>query len=282
MWNNNTNSNGQQTQNQNDMSWIAAAAGLLGGIVNNVGANSRQKKQNEANRELAEYQWNKNLEMWNMQNEYNNPANQMSRLREAGLNPNMVYGSGSVAGNTGSSMPQYSAPRMERNWQPIDIGSNLGLYQNFQLKQAQTDNVKETTKMIAERNKTEQIARALKVSELGIKDEEIKRRRGTTSYFIESAKHKTAQEAQKAIQAIINTDIKNLERDVKQGEVDRIPAKNMKAVQDALYSKYKSEWAKYGITSSDNAILRVLAKMWFRLGADGAVQGLDQLLPWKK
>lgn len=34
---------------------------------------------------------------WRRQAEYNSPKNQMARLKEAGLNPNLVYGSGSVA-----------------------------------------------------------------------------------------------------------------------------------------------------------------------------------------
>lgn len=37
---------------------------------------------------------------WQMANDYNNPIKQMERLKAAGLNPLLVYGSGSVTGNT--------------------------------------------------------------------------------------------------------------------------------------------------------------------------------------
>lgn len=36
-------------------------------------------------------QFNRNIELWNMQNEYNSPINQMARLKQAGLNP-LYYG----------------------------------------------------------------------------------------------------------------------------------------------------------------------------------------------
>lgn len=71
-----------------------------------------QKQQNAAQRELAEYQYNKNVEMWNMQNAYNSPVEQMKRFQEAGLNPNLIYGSTSSSGNA-TSMPTYDAPTLQ-------------------------------------------------------------------------------------------------------------------------------------------------------------------------
>ena len=40
------------------------------------------------------------------QNEYNSPANQMLRLQQAGLNPNLVYGGGNVTGNQSGLLKQ--------------------------------------------------------------------------------------------------------------------------------------------------------------------------------
>ena len=46
-----------------------------------------------------------------MQNEYNTPANQMKRLQDAGLNPNLIYGSGSAnTGIAGGVAPSKPAP----------------------------------------------------------------------------------------------------------------------------------------------------------------------------
>lgn len=40
-----------------------------------------------------------NLDVWNMQNEYNTPSAQMLRYQDAGLNPNLIYGQSNMAGN---------------------------------------------------------------------------------------------------------------------------------------------------------------------------------------
>lgn len=91
------------------------AAGLISGIGSLLGGilgMSAQSSANAKNMELAEYAFDKNLEMWNKQNDYNLPINQMDRLRAAGLNPNLVYGSGGVTGNTIGNAPQYNAPHV--------------------------------------------------------------------------------------------------------------------------------------------------------------------------
>lgn len=48
---------------------------------------------------------NFNLDMWRRENEYNTPANQMQRLKDAGLNPSLMYSQGTT-GNS-SSAPEF-------------------------------------------------------------------------------------------------------------------------------------------------------------------------------
>lgn len=96
---------------------------------------------------MAEYQYTKDLEMWNKGNEYNSPTAQMTRLKQAGLNPNLVYGSGTVVGNSTATLPKYQAPRIEA---PKDLGSNfmgvLSQYENIKQQSAQTDLIKQNLK----------------------------------------------------------------------------------------------------------------------------------------
>lgn len=47
-----------------------------------------------------------NLELWNLTNQYNHPAEQMKRFQEAGLNPNLIYSQQ----NTAQSPASASAP----------------------------------------------------------------------------------------------------------------------------------------------------------------------------
>lgn len=81
--------------------------GLVNGIFNNAAGNQTlqaQREANETNIRLANEQMAWNERMWNMQNEYNTPAQQMQRISEAGLNPNLMYSQGSpgVAGSVSS------------------------------------------------------------------------------------------------------------------------------------------------------------------------------------
>lgn len=125
-----------------------------------------QDREFNFNREQNEYVYAQNLAQWQRENEYNSPSAQMQRLIEAGLNPNLVYGSGSATQSSASSptmtAAQYSSPRAERAtvnpargyvnnidpFQAISISNQLGIQaaQKDQINaqaeyvRAQTDN----------------------------------------------------------------------------------------------------------------------------------------------
>lgn len=79
---------------------ITAGASLIGGLF----GNRSRKRESARQREWAE-------DMWNRQNAYNTPANQMQRLKDAGLNPALMYGQGNV-GNAEKAMG-YQQPQIE-------------------------------------------------------------------------------------------------------------------------------------------------------------------------
>lgn len=103
-------------------SLISAGGNLLGSLF---GFGSQQST-NAANMEIAKYQYEKNLEMWNRNNAYNSPQAQMQRLKNAGLNPNLVYGNGAV-GNASSTPPQFEAPTMQAYTNFGDLGASAGV-----------------------------------------------------------------------------------------------------------------------------------------------------------
>lgn len=85
---------------------------------------------------------------WSLETQYNSPSATMQRYKDAGLNPNLIYGSNQV----------YNPPAVRSSsagqWNPkapqID-GSSLGsTFMNIydaQMKEAQTDNLKAATKV---------------------------------------------------------------------------------------------------------------------------------------
>lgn len=96
---------------------ITGGANILGGFL---GMGS-QASANKANMELAKYQNEWNEYMWNKQNEYNTPKNQMARYLDAGLNPNLIYGSGSASAGNSTSVPTAANMHVE----PLPV-PNLG------------------------------------------------------------------------------------------------------------------------------------------------------------
>lgn len=126
---------------------IAGGIGLVSSLIANRKARKNQDAQNRANKALAEYTYSKDTEAWNKANEYNTPAAQMKRLEEAKLNPMLAYGGGPTNTTTGQ-LPKYSAPDMKFNVPSPDFGGVLNQYQDFAIKQAQTDNLNAQRRVI--------------------------------------------------------------------------------------------------------------------------------------
>lgn len=79
------------------MTWAAAAAAAAQAYGQyQMNKQSFNQSQGSSDRAFALNFWAQNYFM-DKQNEYNKPINQMRRLEEAGLNPNLVYGSGADA-----------------------------------------------------------------------------------------------------------------------------------------------------------------------------------------
>lgn len=113
-------------------------SGLVGGLLSFIGAKKRQEAANK-----------QNVEFWKMQNAYNHPSEQMKRLREAGLNPNMIYGTSpaSAVGNAGDVSAAKAAPADF----PVNPSlNNLMVYHDIRKRQAETDLLREQEKVSAQ------------------------------------------------------------------------------------------------------------------------------------
>lgn len=93
---------------------MQAGSQVASGIAGSITSAIQNKKARKHAFKMAEYSYGKDLEQWERQNMYNSPTQQMARLKAAGLNPNMVYGTG-VAAATGQAKesPKYQAPNMK-------------------------------------------------------------------------------------------------------------------------------------------------------------------------
>ena len=87
---------------------LSAGAQTIGSIAGAVASRKNVKDTIRAQKEQAEYAYSKDLEQWQRANEYNLPSAQMQRLKDAGLNPAMMYGKGSAANVASPNLPKYS------------------------------------------------------------------------------------------------------------------------------------------------------------------------------
>lgn len=150
---------------------ISGVGSLLGGLGSSAMNNKAVQDTNKANMEIAKYQaqwqqqenekaYQRSLNMWNLQNEYNSPTQQMARIRAAGLNPNLVYGNG-VTGNSSGSTPQYepakfNAPTMQayRGWN-LGISDAISRFLAYRTVKAQVDNMEAQNSLIRQQTATE-------------------------------------------------------------------------------------------------------------------------------
>lgn len=83
---------------------------------------------------------------FHMANAYNSPKEQMNRLREAGLNPNLVYGKGADMAAVQMRGTQKQTPNSPALATTLDRARALQMGQGLALEKAQTDNVIADTK----------------------------------------------------------------------------------------------------------------------------------------
>lgn len=219
---------------------IAGGVGLINSIFNRRSSRRNVDATIGANREMAEYAYSKDLEMWNRQNAYNSPEEQMMRLEKAGLNPNLIYGKGGGSvGNTGGQMPKYNAPTMDYSGRlPIQLPQMIGMYQDFELKNAQIDNVKANTEILGLK---EAIGTATKESVIGQAAAKLKLSKQSHQKGIEDIKIKELLQPKMALEMT--------EREL-----------------DIIYKKFRNQWMEQGITGSDNIAFRIIVRMLGGMG----------------
>lgn len=165
--------------------WLPALIGAIGAVAGSALGWGSQSSANSANKDLAKYKYDKDLEMWNRQNNYNTPSAQMQRYAQAGINPNIIASQGNAGNATG--MPEYSAPDMKayNGWD--DLGASAvsqAIIQKYQLdnQTRSTDSQVSTNKALQSKynaearntimkTETEYWQSIIKAKEAGILDE---------------------------------------------------------------------------------------------------------------
>lgn len=110
-----------------DLGMIAQVAQVAGEFGNQGGKALQRRRDKKYEQQLWERNRKAALDDWQIQTEYDKPINQMARLSEAGLNPNLIYGDATAATGSSPGISQQSNPAPQREGFSIspDIGNRL-------------------------------------------------------------------------------------------------------------------------------------------------------------
>lgn len=240
---------------------ISGAAGIAGQGISAITQAITNKKNYKRAQSMRDYD-----------NAYNHPKEQMKRLKEAGLNPAMMYGgSQSVQASSGTA-PQAQAPQ-------FDLGGIVGNMMQAMQMQAQTANLKEVNenlKLQGQATKLENVLRDAKIFEY---DRKNKMQQSFLDTTLEGLKYKnqltqadiayrldenerrtmlTAQSLTKGVGEILQQD---LQRAKTAAETKQIKAQIGILNSDQQIKDWEVQLSKDGINKTDPIYLKWASKI---------------------
>lgn len=234
----------------------------------------QQQQQDQMNwRQQNQY----NEQLWNMQNQYNSPAAQMARYKEAGLNPNLIYGQSNTGGSVATAnLESGSGPRGGRpgNYTPRapEFDFVNGIMSYFQAKEsaARTNNLEEQNKVLQQ----EAIRKAVETASIAAHTvgQEISNKR-------DSALLQTSVDAAQANLEKVKMETSVLQRrDSREAtmstqqlaesrqRIKNMMGENYNKQMDTEIKKIQLQMLNMGIMPHDGAVMRMLQKgvHWLR------------------
>lgn len=258
---------------------IGAGINALTGFANRESQKGQNAKDRDFQIQMYNLQRKHALEDWSREAEYNSPIQQMERLRQAGLNPNLVYGKG--ADNTMRSVrssqantPNQTAPQLQ-----LDTAKHIMGYAQIRNIQANTD----ATSQLAAVRKQEALLKdaqtATELSRGNLTKEQALQLRGIRDYIIEEARLNNEKKkadiaytldenerrelmnttnVQLSIEKILS---ERINRAKTQKEIDKLKATIELVKKDDELKRLHINLAKDGIYPGDPLYLRIIAQI---------------------
>lgn len=289
---------------------IAAGANLLGSGINSLSQVWANRQNERFSRQMYEQQKQDNLAFWNMQNQYNSPAAQMQRFKDAGLNPNLIYGQGSAGLAPSVQAPSshgvnFRSPEFGSGLQQSGLGLLNSIY-DLDIKKAQIDNLRAQNAVIREdallrRNQTDtgrfklSFEQSLQDISADARREELRKLQIGNKVAIEQNARDAATNASSLKEAAermltmqyqrVNTE---MERSRIKSDVIRLRAESrrieesIKGIQsDNTLKNLDIELRRQGINPHDPMWARVVSRLLAEYFApDGAPNGGGSILDW--
>lgn len=257
---------------------LAAVAG--GALVNWLG-NRQVNFQNQVN---ATDQRKFDLQMWNLNNQYNSPVAQMGRLKEAGLNPNLIYGSGSASTGLSSSYPKAQIPTVVNTMSSASQApmQALNSFYDLRLKEAQINAVNNNADLTLQKTTNEAFKKTLLQSQALKFDWDVQRGKSLLPYQQSMFEQNINKTRQSVNDLMFKNNIMNplyakgadLSNSLKKQQLDDLnPALlNLRMIQSSMQKLqygFESKLMEHNATSKDSYLTRL-----FALGLD-SIKNLD-------
>lgn len=237
---------------------IMGAVSLISSAVAARSSKKQAERTADANMQLAKYQSSANEAFIDKQNAYNTPAMQMARFGDAGLNPNLIYGQGN-SGNQ-AQPARYEAPRVDYHFSPFQIPDMLSGFQDYEMRNAQIDNVKAQTESTRTEIGNKLLDRLLTQVNTSRRQFDLGQAKVLAPYQAD-IKHGQADAAYtKLMQEFVRLDQMKLQRSLMEEGVRQAPIRTELLSQERLFNQFRNEWMKMGVTSSDHFLIRSIAR----------------------
>jgi hypothetical protein len=245
---------------------------------------------------MYQRQFDDNVRFWQMQNEYNDPRNQVKRIQNAGLSPALLYGqsAGGVSGQAQSiqtpdvQTPQFRTPDLTGIGQ-AGLAIMNQIY-DTDIKQAQVDNLKSqnavnqqraalTAAQTAEQLRSTKYTRQLEGISAEAAKEALRQTKVNTKFTIDENARKEAASAQsmeEAVQRIIESKARTKQMG-KQGKLIEEQIKN--AIKDQAIKEFEIQLNKDGFTKQDAVWWRALS---VKIEMISKALGLDYILNFSR
>lgn len=222
-----------------------AGAGVAGGMLGMIGQNKRAKKQHNRQKELMGIQL-KNQQQLNKQGQElqmqtwrdTGYGAQMEMMKEAGLNPGLMYGMSGGGGQTTGSQGGGSA-QSGNSHAPMDIGASV----QASLMAAQAG------KLIAETAKIKEDTNKTVVDTSKVKKE------------IDKVIAETGSEKEKKALLIIQQNLEQEKIEKLKSDTELVGKQITGVEKDNALKQYEIELNKIGIQKTDNKLFRYISKL---------------------
>lgn len=141
---------------------VSAAGSFVTGLVN-------RWKDKRDQKDMLKYQNNMNLSNWSLQNQYNTPASQMQRLKDAGLNPNLIYQQGGATSQAG----EIAAPSQTNFSEPLINSNPFDMYMDLLSNNIERGRLENETKAVQAQSDYQNAIKGLTERQIEILDKEL-------------------------------------------------------------------------------------------------------------